>query len=62
MSCDSHGQILDRRGDNFFLSFQHSHEVEGVMVNKRRMRWLLAGTVLGTSWVALPALAQDAKS
>ena len=32
------------------------------MVSKRRMRWLLAGTVLGTSWVALPALAQDAKS
>ena len=22
------------------------------MVSKRRMRWLLAGTVLGTSWVA----------
>jgi hypothetical protein len=30
------------------------------MVNKRRMRWLLAGTVLGTSMIAIPAFAQDA--
>src|SRR5208282_6873200 len=36
--------------------------VEGVMVVTRRMSWLLASTVLGTSMIAFPAFAQDAQN